>query len=240
MTFRRTTLFLALSLIIATASFAATPQKRRAVSPGTSTAILSGTVLDAVTSQPVPDVTVSRPGHSGRTDADGKFMIQLPTGTNHVLSFTRIGYETLESTVNITADSSQTFRLTPKATVKVQMTNGTTYELDTDTVEFGYSAPFSGYTKDSKLNLCKAGGESFQPDRSEIRKITTGATLTDATCCAQGPIPAITVELKTGSTSTAGFTEACFGYKVDVIALDHVKSTPVYLHFSDIANMTFP
>ncbi len=242
MTLRRSFWLFTLSFIIAATSFAATQEKRRAVSPGsaTGTAILSGTVLDAVTSVAVPDVVVNQAGRSGHTDAEGKFAIKLTTGTNQILQFNRSGYETLQATVNITADTAQTFRLTPKATVRVRMTNGTTYDLDTDTVEFGYVAPFSGYNKDTKLNLCKSGGGSFQPDRSEIKHITTGAQLTDATCCAQGPIPAINVELKAGGTTTGGFTDACFGYKVDIIAQEHTKAVPVYLHFSDVAEVTFP
>ncbi len=240
MTFRRPLSVFALSLIIAATSFAATSQKRRAVTPAVHTAILSGTILDAATGQPVPDVNVSRPGHSGRTDAQGKFAMQLPTGVDQVLEFSRTGYATLNPTVNITADATQTFQLTPKPTVRVRMTDGTTYDLDTESLEFGYSAPFSGYTKDTKMNLCKSGGASFQPERSEIKHITSASPLTDATCCAQGPIPAINVELKTGGTTMAGFTDACFGYKVDIIALEHTKALPVYLHFSDIAEVTFP
>ncbi|MGZ8811611.1 MAG: hypothetical protein ACXW29_10775, partial [Thermoanaerobaculia bacterium] len=107
-------------------------------------------------------------------------------------------------------------------------------------VEFGYVPPFSAYNKDTKLNLCKAGGESFMPDRSEIRKITTGAQINDRACCSSGPLPAITIELKAGGTATAGFADACVGYQVDLIALEHATATPIYLHFSDIAEVTLP
>lgn len=246
MTFRRSISLVFLSLILAATSFAA-PQKRRAVSPGTApqpgsapTATLTGTVIDNATGGALAEVNVSQAGRSGRTDAQGHFTIKIPIGVNTVLQFTRVGYETSQVTVNINGDTAQTFKLTPKATVHVRMTNGQAYDLDTETVEFGYVAPFSGYIKDTKLNLCKAGGESFQPDRADIKKITTGTTLTDATCCSSGPIPAINVELKAGGTTTAGFTDACFGYKVDIIAQSHTTSQPVYLHFADVAEVTFP
>ena len=42
------------------------------------------------------------------------------------------------------------------------------------------------------------------------------------------------------SFTTAAFADACFGYRVDVIALEHATATPIYLHFSDIAEVTLP
>lgn len=259
MTFRmplvRFATFLAMLLLVFATSFSSQAQttKRRAVQPGSgqppagggagapsATVTLTGFVLDSATGAPIVNVEVTSGPRSGRTDTQGKFTIKLVPGTNNTLRFARSGYETFETSVNITTDGQQNFRLIARPTVKVRMTNGTVYEIDTDTVEFGYVAPFSGYNKDSKLNLCKGGGEAFQPDRTEIKRITTGVQLNDAKCCATGSIPAINVELKSGSTTTAAFTDACLGYKVDVIALDHTSAQPVYLHFVDIAEVTFP
>lgn len=237
----RTAVF-AVSVIIAAQSFAAAPAKRRAVSPGTATAeaVLSGTLVDAVTGAAVIQAEVRAPGKGGRTDSTGHFAIRLSTSRNTTLTFSRSGYQTLNANVNITGDSAQTFRITPNPTAKLRTTAEVSYELDSETVEFGYIAPFSGYSKDSKLNLCKSGGESFTPDRSEIRKITGSVPLNDPACCRQGPIPAISVELKSGGTTTGGFADACIGYKVDIIAQDHKTAQPVYIHFSDIAEITFP
>lgn len=242
----RTAAVLILSLIVPFTSVIA-QSKRRAVRPSSgsvpappATALLSGTLVDSTTNAPVVAALVRVGSRSGRTDAQGKFAIKLSPGIAQTVSFERTGYDTLTTTITINGDESMTFRLIPHATVKVRMTAGPTYEIDPETIEFGYVAPFSGYNKDTKLNLCKSGGDAFQPDRSEIKHITTGATLTDPKCCAQGPIPAINVELKTGGTTTAGFVDACFDYKVDVIGLDHVTAQPVYVHFSDIAELTFP
>jgi hypothetical protein len=253
MTFRsplfRTFCVVALCIVSGTASFAAqTSEKRRAVKPGGSQGavppaadvILTGDVVDSATNAPVVGVAVSTPGKSGRTDAAGHFAIRLLVGQNFTLQFVRSGYETLTQNVNITTPVSQTFRMIPKPTTTVKMTGGKTYEVDTETVEFGYIAPFSGYNKDTKLNLCKAGGESYMPDRSEIKKITTGAQINDKVCCSSGPLPAINIELKSGGTTTAAFSDACIGYKVDVIAQEHATATPVYVHFSDIAEVTLP
>lgn len=241
----RTAAVLILSLLVPFTSMAA-QSKRRAVKPGQTapaapaTALLSGTVVDATTNAPVVAVLVRRGSHSGRTDAQGKFAMHVSPGVAETLTFERTGYDTLTSTVTITGDDSMTFRIIPRGTVKVRMNNGVTYEIDAETIEFGYVAPFTGYNKDTKLNLCKGGGDPFQPDRADIKHITTGATLNDAKCCAQGAIPAINVELKSGGTTTAGFVDACFDYKVDVIGLDHITAQPVYIHFSDIAELTFP
>ena len=242
----RTAAVLILSLLIPFTSLVA-QTKRRAVKPGSgalpatpTSALLSGTVVDATTNAPVVAVLVRVGSRSGRTDAQGKFAIKLSPGTAQTVSFERTGYDTLTTTLTINGDDSKTFRLIPHATIKIRMTAGATYEIDSETIEFGYVAPFSGYNKDTKLNLCRSGGDAFQPDRADIKHITTGATLNDPKCCAQGSIPAINVELKSGGTTTAGFVDACFDYKVDVIGLDHITAQPVYIHFSDIAELTFP
>jgi len=180
---------------------------------------------------------LTTPGH---TDDHGNFFIKLVPGTPAPLTFARSGYETFTTTVSVRGDEAQTFRLIPKATVNIRTSAGASYDVDPETVEFGYVAPFTGYNKDTKLNLCKGGGESFMPDRTEIKRITGAAQLNDPKCCAQISIPAINVELKSGGTTTAGFVDACFGYKVDIVAQDHVTALPVYFHFTDLAEVTFP
>jgi hypothetical protein len=245
----RTAAVLALSLVITSVVSAEPQTKRRAVKPGSGvsggvtpaqpTALLTGTILDSTTNAPVVGVTVRVSNRSGHSDAHGNFFIKLVPGEASALTFDRTGYDPFSSTVTISADQAQTFRMIPGATVKIRMTSGVTSELDLETVEFGYVAPFAGYNKDTTLNLCKSGGESFKPDRADLKHITAATTMTDAKCCAD-PLPAINVELKSGGTTTAGFADACFGYKVDIIAIDHLTAAPVYVHFSDIAELTFP
>jgi hypothetical protein len=235
----RVTLFVALALVVVSALSAAT-EKRRAVVPGQKTVDvdLNGTVVDADTGAPVVGVDVSATGRTARTDTKGLFTIKVPTGSV-TINFSRTGYAASSVTVNLSAATTQTFHITSLPTVKV-IAGATTYQVEPDSVEFGYIAPFSGYVQDTKLNLCTSGGVAFAPDRSEIRKITPGAALNDPACCSKGSIPAINVELKTGGTSTGGFTDACLGYKVDIIAIDHNTEKPVYIHFSDITEVDFP
>ncbi|HEY3055723.1 MAG TPA: carboxypeptidase-like regulatory domain-containing protein [Thermoanaerobaculia bacterium] len=231
------------SAIVMCAVFAAGP-KRRAVAPAlpAGLATLAGTVTDTSTGAAVAQVQVIGAGKViTHSDATGNFTLKMSTGRDVPLTLTRTGYEPVTINVNISGDATRAFQLAPKPTVKVRTIAGTTYEVDTESVEFGSLAPFSGYTKDTKLNLCKAGGTPFVPDRAEIRRLAGPAQLNDAACCNSGSIPAINVELKAGGgTSTAAFVDACFGYKVDVIALDHKTAEPVYIHFSDIAEVTFP
>jgi Carboxypeptidase regulatory-like domain len=245
----RTAAVLALSLVLTSVTSAEPQSKRRAVKPGSGTsgvtpaqptALLTGTILDSTTNAPVVGVLVQISSRSGRTDAHGNFLMKMVPGEAYALTFSRTGYDPLSTTVTITADAAQTFRMIPRGTVKVRMTSGVTSELDPETVEFGYVAPFAGYNEDTTINLCKSGGESFKPDRADIKHITAGVPLSDTKCCPDGPIPSINVELKSGGTTNAGFADACFGYKVDIIAIDHVTAGPVYYHFSDIAELTFP
>jgi hypothetical protein len=231
-----------ISSIVLCAVFAAGP-KRRAVAPNIPTGLanLAGTITDTATGTPVAQVQIIGAGKFiTHSDETGHFTLKMSTGRDVPLTLMRSGYEPVTINVNISGDATRVFQLTPKPTVKVRTITGTTYEVDTDSVEFGSLAPFSGYNKDTKLNLCKPGGTAFAPDRSEITRITGPVQLNDAACCNSGSIPAINVELKAGGTSTAAFVDACFGYKVDVIALDHKTAKPLYIHFSDIAEVTFP
>jgi len=198
----------------------------------------TSTLLDRYAALLTPTVRIPAPPLiDGRAEVPAD--AEVP-GTPAPLTFARSGYETFTTTVSVRGDEAQTFRLIPKATVNIRTSAGASYDVDPETVEFGYVAPFTGYNKDTKLNLCKGGGESFMPDRTEIKRITGAAQLNDPKCCAQFSIPAINVELKSGGTTTAGFVDACFGYKVDIVAQDHVTALPVYFHFTDLAEVTFP
>lgn len=231
-------LLLALALPI----FAAGQTKRRAVAPhGPLLATLTGTITDSATGQPVVQATVAVAGRNvAQSDTKGLFTAKLTPGVNVPLSIQRSGYETLTTSANISGDATRSFKLVSKPVTTVRTVAGTTIQVDTETIEFGYLAPFSGYVKDTKLNLCAGGGGSFTPERADIKKITGGAQVNDAACCSRGAIPAINVTLKSGTTTTGGFVDACVGYTVDLIGRDHLTAQPVYVHFPDIAQIDFP
>ncbi len=216
--------------------------KRRAVAPhGPLLATLSGTVTDSATGAPVAQVAVSANGQLvTTTDAKGQFTTKIAPGTNIPMTLARSGYQTLNVSVNISGDATRTFQLVSNPVTTVRTVAGVTSQLDTETVQFGYLAPFTGYIQDTKLNLCTAGGNAFTPDRSEMQKITGPTQLNDPACCSRAAIPAVNVQLKTGATSTGGFVDSCVGYTVDLIGRDHLTAQPVYIHFSNIAEVDFP
>jgi hypothetical protein len=230
-------------MLVATGAFAQ-KSKRRAVSPSsgaaTVEATLTGTVTEAGTGAPVIEAFVFITGKAAHTDASGKFTLKIPTGRDVAVNFSRTGFQSSVATVNISGDASRTFQMTPKATTKLRNATGGTVELDTETIEFGYVAPFFGYVKGTALNLCKAGGVAFTPDRADIDKITGPVQLNDATCCARGPMPAITVTLKSGETATAAVADACVGYQTDIIGRDHRTNAATYIHFSELTEIDLP
>lgn len=220
--------------------------KRRAVghpnTPATDSGV-RGVVLDSVTGQPVPVAGVSVEGttKTDTTDAQGRFeMKNVPAGPR-TLVVTRSGYETKRIAINVVpAGVVAEVRLVSLPTISVRMTNGTTYKVDTETAEFAYLAPFSGYSRTEYARLCRTGAE-FHPTREEIRKIVGPAVpVTEASCCSTGPVLKVNVELKNGSKSDAFFEDSCVGYPIDFIGRDHATGQFVYLRFTDIAEIVFP
>jgi hypothetical protein len=234
----------ALMLLVASAAFAQ-KAKRRAVSPGanapTIEATLTGIVTEAGNGAPVVGVDIGTPGKPlVSTGATGSFKLKIATGRDVPLTMIRTGFQPLVTTVNISGDATRTFQMTAKPTTKVRTVAGANFELDTETVEFGYVAPFFGYVKDKVLNLCKPGGVAFTPDRSEMTRITGPVQLNDAACCSRGSMPAVTVSLKSGETATAAFADACVGYQTDIIGRDHKTNASTFVHFSEIAEVNLP
>lgn len=235
-----------LSSFVVTSVVASPNSRRRSAGSGESKneAILSGTITDSVTGEPVAQIQISNPpDHYRHSDGNGRFDIKVAMGKDVTLTFFRSGYEFLTAVVNVAGNATRSFEMKPKPTTRVRTTNGSTMDVDTETVEFGYLAPFIGYTKDSTMNLCTAAG-SFTPDRSEILRIAApdhGGQVNNPACCEQRSMTAVTVELKNGSTSpAAGFIDTCFGYREDLIALDHHTGEALYIPFTDIAEVTFP
>jgi hypothetical protein len=233
-----------LVLMPLTATSFAQEHKRRGATPSSSPAVarvrLDGNVVDANTNAPVVNAIVSVGPRSAVADAAGRFYVLAPPGTEVTLTFSRTGYQTSSQTVQLTANSAETFELVPAPTTTIHTVSGVTYEVDPETVQFGYIVPFAEYKEATHLNLCNADLETFRPDRADIRRITTGVHLSDTRCCPGATISGVKVEMKSGETITAGFSDACVGYSVDLIALDHVTAQPVYIRFADITEVLIP
>lgn len=80
------------------------------------TGSISGKVLDE-TGQPLPGASIYVKGttRSTSTDADGNFKLSGLTNGSLTLSASFIGYQTLDKTVNVTANANQNFQLVPDA-----------------------------------------------------------------------------------------------------------------------------
>lgn len=233
------------AILLALPVFAA--KRRAAGHPSTpsSDATLRGTVLDSATGQPVVSATVTVQGLNNKTDstdANGQYEIKRVPFGSYVLAFSRSGYDPKTASITASATTQPAeIRLTPKPVVAVRMTNGSTVQIDTETVEFAYMVPFSGYARSEYARFCLPGTGEYQPDRSEIKKIIGPIVPgTNTSCCKDGTPLKATLQLRTGQTSEVFFADSCVGYEVDFIGRDHVSGQFVFLKFNEIAEITFP
>jgi hypothetical protein len=222
--------------------------RRRAVTPpsatGKLTAEISGTILDDVTGHPVVAAHVTAGTRSANTDAAGKYTIKNITSFHGLINVevSRSGYAT--RTQKLTTGGKQTLdlRLTPGAVAHVRRVDNSTYDIDFDSVEFGYAVAFSGYRSAEFEDFCNAAGNPVAVDRSEMRRITGPAVMVDnATCCPGAQTLRVSVELKTGGTSDMFFVDACNGFSnIDLIGRDHTSGQFVDTPFAQIAEVVFP
>lgn len=237
---RKTTLFFLLLLVSSTAS-AASSRQRIVGRTSAPQATLSGHVRDLATNGVVFSVEVEGPRLFARTDGEGNFTLRLPVGQPVILTFRRSGYETLTQTVTIAGDERREFRLTSLPTARITTTNGTSYTVDADTVEFGWAIPFSGYRRDRSARMCRPGGGEFTLDRAEIDRVEGPAvTVTDAACCTKTALTGAVFELATGERITAYFMESCDSAIMEVIARDHVTYGLVFVPLRDLREVVMP
>jgi hypothetical protein len=223
--------------------------RRRAVAPpaagGQLTAPeINGTVLDDVTSQPVVGIRVRAGNRTDTTDSAGKFKIKNITSYHGVIvvETQRSGYT--PTTQNLTTGGTQTLtlRVKPLPTVRVRRTNNATFDLDQDSLEFGYPVVFSGYNSATYDEFCKPSGSKVTISREEIRRITGPATMVgQASCCSERNVLKVNAELKTGETTDLYFMDTCSGIpSIDLIGRNHLTGKIEYTPFTAIAEITFP
>jgi len=203
----------------------------------------SGTVLDAVTGQPIAFAEVKLGNRPDKTDRLGKFKIP---GTVTIygsaeITASRSGYVTSGETISTAGAQTVTIRLQPTPTVTLRLGNGNQHQIDFESVEFGYVPPFGSYIKSSVEDFCRADGTGIQVDKAQIARFTGPATLESASaCCSSAPVLKVTTQLKSGETVPLYFTDSCQGYTVDFIGRDHVTGDFVYAKFTEIAEIIFP
>jgi hypothetical protein len=255
MTFRRTDhvtnlrrlLSVALVATCITAVQTEAAGKRRSVkhpsAPNALVADIDGTVVDDVTGLPVVNASIEANGETDSTNDEGKFSLKSVSGAGTIdVVVSRTGYA--EKHVPITASGKQTInvRLTPRSTVKVRKVDGTTFELDDNSVEFGFSDAFI-YRASPFEEFCRADGTQIVVKREEISKITGPATLVQAAPCCPNNVTVlkVNVTLKTGETTDLFFSDTCvFTRSVDLVGRNHVTGRNVFTPFSQIAEVIFP
>lgn len=217
----------------------AAPARRRALGSPV-TAIFYGEVLDAVTGKPVIGATVNVPGAAAHTVSTGYFSLTLPVGHPISLSIERSGYETLTSTVTLVSAARQTFRMTPRPTVRVVTPTGTA-DVDFESISFGWAEPFFGYRRFPEMNMCTATGQELKIEPAQISRITGPATASNVSaCCSTNTVTGILVAMKNGQTTQAYFKDSCAGNRMELIGQDHVTHQFVSFLFTQIQEAVFP
>lgn len=223
--------------------------RRRAVDPPTAGGKLiaeqiSGTVLDEVTGLPVIGARVHAGNRSDTTDSLGKFSLKNVTSYHSLFAVetSRSGYATRIVNLNTGGTQVLTVRVQPAPTVHVRKADNVTYDIDFDSITFGYPVVFSGYNAATFEDFCRANGTAIVVDRSEIHRIVGPATLvTQASCCAARQVLKVNVELKSGETTDLFFTDSCLGVSsIDLIARNHVTGKVEYTPFTAISEIVFP
>lgn len=241
---RRTFLVALLAAIVAVPVYAAKHRAVRHPSPANRVSgEISGIVTDSVTGLPVIAARVDATEGGDNTDKDGKYLIKNAVGFGGItLQVSRTGYKT--KTIKLTTGGKQTvnIQLEPGPTVHLTKVDGTQYDLDFDSIEFGYPVAFSGYVKADFEDFCKANGQVVVVNRTEIARINGPATMVRYnTCCTVRDTLKVNVTLKTGEVTDMYFVDACNDFSnIDLIGREHVNAKFQYIPFHSISEVVFP
>jgi hypothetical protein len=219
--------------------------KRRSVTartPGAAlTAVVSGVVKDAVTGAPVANADVTAGRRRTTTDDQGKFLIPNADGFGEILfDVQRSGYQVYRTKLAGAGPHTLTISAQPTATISVKKADGTTVFVDYENVKFVYPVVFSGYRGSESEQFCLANGTSAEIHKSNIRKIIGPATKSTSSCCSGGGLK-VTLELKTGGTTEAWFTDSCgTDNTMELFGTNHLTGGAVDIKFEDAVEIVFP
>ncbi len=213
--------------------------------PGTAEVTLAAGVRDDVTDLPVinAEVFATNPDRYARTDANGAFTMKLPAGAAVNLQILRAGYKPYATTITTAALGIfvQRYRMTANPTVQIRTTAGVVHQIASDTIEFGYIVPFSGFTKDRTAEMCRADGSALSADRDDIKRVQGPATLvTNSKCCDRGPVAMVLLEMRNGERTPGYFKDSCFGYAMLVIGLGQTTGQQIDVRLSEVTEIVFP
>jgi len=237
--------FLAVALLVLVAAVPAFAQKRRRAvrhpSAGTKFVVtITGTVLDNVTSQPVRNAIVSAAGLTGVTDANGKYRLRNVEAYDSVeIKVERSGYVTGTHRLRINEQPEVSFRLNSTPTVTVRRTNGTTVQLDFESLRFGHSSTFSGYVQ--SLEFCKIDGTRIPINFAAMSRIAGPAVMVASGPCCNSQVARMPLTFKTAETIDVFFIDSCGDvFKPDFSGREHVSGEYQFILITDIAEIVFP
>lgn len=239
---RKTTSLFLIVLFSAALADAATQRHRIVNLPTAPPVTLTGQVLDSTDGSAVVQVEVSAGPHRfTRTGTDGKFTLQMPKGLATAVTFSRTGYETLTQSLTINGAESRTFQLRPKPTARLVTTAGATHIIDADSVEFGYAIPFLGVRHNPVARMCRAGGQQFDLNRKDVKRVQGPAvSATESACCTRGPLTGATFTLAGGETVTAYFMDSCEHPHTQVFARNHKTWEQVIIDLGEVSELVMP
>jgi hypothetical protein len=227
--------------LLSLSALAADPPRRHAT-PVPYNVKITGIIIDATTTKPVAsaDVAIVNSKAKGATNAEGKFTVTALGGYSVGVEASRSGYTSQTKTISAVGDTTVNFTLTPTATATVREVNGTTTQVDTESLKLAYLVPFSGYVSSSSGNFCLADGNVIHPNLSEISRFVGPATPQQVSKCCNFPIMSMQMVLKSGQAQTVYFADSCFGNEVDVLGREHNSGQFVYFNLTNVAEVTLP
>ncbi|MHB0972240.1 MAG: carboxypeptidase regulatory-like domain-containing protein [Thermoanaerobaculia bacterium] len=198
---------------------------------------LTGVVLDAATSAPVFDATVTVQGKTVTANKNGQFTVSGLTPGSTTIKGERWGYETATQPVSIASGPNTfTLRLTGKSTTKVTLLDGAVHILDHETSAFKSLQPFVGYTPMAEpIQLCN----SMVISRSELRSIADPTAGPLTTCCTNGNVTTARFTRTNGTSFNASFKD-CYYYSIHFGGLDRTTGKEVIFPLSKIKSIEFP
>jgi hypothetical protein len=244
----RVKLALAAMMLLAALPSLAAAKRRSVRQPSNGPAFsgtINGSVVDATSGLPVAFATIEVLNTKIQATAQGTFEINDVNGfgSNIPVTASRTGYNPSTQTISGNGTHTLTFRLQSRPTVAVRMIDGTSYQLDDDSIKTGYVILFSGYVSTSDPKFCKADGTQTQVHLSDVKKfLGPAATVTNSACCTRenAQLQRINVTLKSGESGDWTFKDSCDGYTTDLLGRNHTSGDQLFLKFSEIAEVTFP
>lgn len=230
-------------LIVVAAFFASSlhAERQRPVRPEPpAIASLTVIVADGATSQAIAGADVESFGQRFTTDGSGSIVFDgLREKQVVTLTVTRSGFDPQTRSVTLAAGSNEIrFLLVRARPAILTLANGSTYQLDANTIEFGYVVAFGGYTKGPFLDVC-SDDERFTVQRADLSVLTGPAVSGNNRCC--GPAAQVMkFRLKGGRIFYAVLRDSCEGYSMDVIARDLATGKSLFVPLKEVASIEFP